>query len=63
MITVRYTAEVQHIWTPSILLLLLFVVQLLNHVQPSTLCKPMNCSMPGLPLLHCLPEFAQIHVH
>ena len=23
----------------------------------------MDCSMPGLPVLHCLPEFAQSHVH
>ena len=29
----------------------------------STICSPKDCSMPGLPLLHCLPEFAQIHVH
>ena len=28
-----------------------------------TLCDPMDCSTPGLPVLHCLPEFAQIHVH
>ena len=28
-----------------------------------TLCNPMDCSMPGLPVLHYLPEFAQIHVH
>ena len=28
-----------------------------------TLCDPMNCSMPGFPVLHHLPEFAQIHVH
>ena len=27
------------------------------------LCDPMNCSTPGLPVLHHLPEFAQIHVH
>ena len=27
-----------------------------------TLCKPMNCSMPGVPVLHYHPEFAQIHV-
>ena len=27
------------------------------------LCDPMNCSMPGFPALHCLPEFAQTHVH
>ena len=27
-----------------------------------TLCDPMNCSMPGLPVHH-LPEFTQTHVH
>ena len=28
-----------------------------------TLCDPMNCSMPGFPVLHSLPVFAQTHVH
>ena len=28
-----------------------------------TLCDPMNCSLPGFPVLHYLPEFAQTHVH
>ena len=28
-----------------------------------TLCDPMNCSMPGLPVYHQLPEFTQTHVH
>ena len=28
-----------------------------------TLCNPMNCSMPGLPVHHKLPEFTQTHVH
>ena len=28
-----------------------------------TLCDPMDCSMPGIPVLHCLLEFAQTHVH
>ena len=28
-----------------------------------TLCDPMNCSTPGFLVLHCLPEFAQTHVH
>ena len=28
-----------------------------------TLCNPMDCSMPGFPVLHCLLEFAQTHVH
>ena len=27
------------------------------------LCNPMDCSMPGFPLPHCLLEFAQTHVH
>ena len=26
-------------------------------------CEPMNCSMPGFPVLHYLSEFAQVHVH
>ena len=28
-----------------------------------TLCDPMDCSTPGLPVHHQLPELAQIHVH
>ena len=28
-----------------------------------TLCDPMNCSTPGLPVHHHLPEFTQPHVH
>ena len=28
-----------------------------------TLCNPMNCCMPSFPVLHHLPEFAQIHIH
>ena len=28
-----------------------------------TLCDPMNCSTPGLPVHHKLPEFTQTHVH
>ena len=28
-----------------------------------TLCSPMNCSSPGLPVHHQLPEFTQTHVH
>ena len=35
-------------------------VQLLSHVR---LCNPMNCSTPGLPVHHQLPEFTQTHVH
>ena len=35
-------------------------VQLLSHVR---LCHPMDCSMPGFPVHHQLPELTQIHVH
>ena len=28
-----------------------------------TLCDSMDCSMPGFPVLHHLPELAQTHVH
>ena len=29
----------------------------------ATLYDPIDCSRPGFPFLHCLPEFAQIHDH
>ena len=28
-----------------------------------TLCDPMNCSTPGLPVHHQLPEFTQTYIH
>ena len=28
-----------------------------------TLCDPMDCSTPGLPVHHQLPELTQTHVH
>ena len=40
-------------------LLLLFVVHSLSHVW---VCDPMDCSMPGFPVLHQLWELAQTHV-
>ena len=32
-------------------------------VQSLSLCNPTDCSMPGLPVHHQLPEFTQTHVH
>ena len=32
------------------------------HFCP-TLCKPIDCSMPGFPVQHQSPELAQTHVH
>ena len=38
--------------------------QLSSVAQPCpTLCDPMGCSTPGLPVYHQLPELAQTHVH
>ena len=28
-----------------------------------TLCYPIDCNMPGFPVLHCFPEFDEIQVH
>ena len=40
-------------------------VQFLSSVAQlcPTLCDPMDCSTPGIPVHHQLPEFTQIHVH
>ena len=32
------------------------------HLYP-TVCDPKNCSTPGLPVHHQLPELTQTHVH
>ena len=37
------------------------VIQSLSHFP--VLCDPVDCSRPGFPVLHYLPEFAQTHVH
>ena len=38
--------------------------QFSSVTQPCpTLCNPMNCSTPGLPVHHQLTEFNQTHVH
>ena len=44
--------------------LLVHLVQLSSVAQLCpTLCDPMNCSTPGLPVHHQFPEFTQTHVH
>ena len=41
-----------------------FPVQFSSLTQSCpTLCDPMDCSTPGLPVLHYLPKPAQTHVH
>ena len=47
----------QNMWTTS--------VQSVSSVAQLflTLCDPMDCSTPGLPVHHQRPEFTQTHVH
>ena len=41
-----------------------FGIQFSSFAQSCpTLCDPMNCSMPSLPVHHQLPEFTQTHFH
>ena len=45
-------------------LILVVVDQFSSVIQLClTLCDPMDCSTPGLPVHHQLPEFTQTHVH
>ena len=45
-------------------LLLNVMIQFSSVTQSClTVCDPMDCSMPGLPVHHQLPEFTQTHVH
>ena len=43
----------------SLFLMLIFV----QSQSCRTLCDPIDCSTPGFPVLHYLPESAQTHVH
>ena len=36
---------------------------IVQSLSLSTLCNPMNCNIPGFPVLHHLPEFDQTQVH
>ena len=54
-------------WGPPTLLRIIYLKSTdccYSIAQPCPiLCTPMDCSMPGFPVLHCLLELAQTHVH
>ena len=65
----KHSKSIQLSWPPfldSLLALLswfslhIFVVAVAQACP--TLCNSMDCSMPGFPVLHYFPEFAQTHV-
>ena len=49
----------------SIVIAPIYIPQSVNSVTQScpTVCDPMNCSMPGFPVHHQLPEFTETHGH
>ena len=56
--TVHYVAKESHMASVQ------FSVQFSSVAQSCpTLCNPMDCSTPGIPVHYQLPEFTQTHVH
>ena len=49
--------------TTLIFFILVFSSVHFSHSACPTLCEPIDCSTPGLPVHHQLPEFTQTHVH
>ena len=57
-------APVSCIWTWTGDLFHMVIYQFSSVAQLClTLCDSMDCSIPGLPVYHQLPEFTQTHVH
>ena len=52
-------------WSKSERKILYDIIHQFNSVTQScpTLCDPVDCSMPGFPVLHYLLEFAQTYAH
>ena len=54
----------KHLWVSHKKLNLLFLHCCCSVAQSCpTLCDSMDRNIPGFPVLHCLPELAQTHVH
>ena len=52
------------VYPDSFFCLIMCLVQFSSVAQScQTPCDPMDCTMPGLPVYHQLPEFTQTHVH
>ena len=49
------TKMIEHEWT--------YIFSSVQSLSRVWLCDPMDCSMPGLPVHHQLPELNQTHVH
>ena len=63
-----YKCPIQWLWFVTLLTfknILEYIWHQFSSVTQArpTLCNPMDCSMPGLPVHHQLPEFTQTHLH
>ena len=53
-----------HWWVMICSLKIIAIAQFSSVTQLCpTLCDPIDCSMPGLPVYYQLPEFTQTHIH
>jgi len=63
-ITLSSSSSTNFTFTPVLLVSQVPSVQFSSITQSCpTLCDPMNCNTPGLPVHHQLPELTQTHVH
>ena len=60
-----FQSLVHSIWATNISWIDGYTMNIFSSVTQScpTLCNLMDCSMPGLPVYHQLPEFTQTHFH
>ena len=66
----RSSKNSAQLWIKILIVVVRFTSVFIGSVQFSsvtlscpTLCDPMNCSTPGLPVHHQLPESTETHVH
>ena len=62
-----WTDRIQ-VWVEKLIIYGQFIFDMGAQFSPvtqlcPTLCDPMDCSTPGLPVHHQLPDFTQTHVH
>ena len=65
MTTGKNIALIRWNFVSKVMSLLFNMLSQIRSVAQSclTLCNPMNCSTPGLPVHHQLPDLTQTHVH
>ena len=57
-----YLSQQEGIWPQGLDIVLIKSYCCSVAKSHQSFCDPMDCSTPGFPVLHYLPEFAQTHV-